>query len=57
MKKLIRSFCTTNESLYNRQLQWELLKYEVRKFTINYAKRIAKKTVTTYKFGKPAKNT
>ena len=42
IKKLIRSFCTTNESLYNRQLKWELLKYEVRKFTINYTKRIAK---------------
>ena len=42
IKKLIRSFCTMNESLYNRQLKWELLKYEVRKFTINYTKRIAK---------------
>ena len=31
-----------NESLYNRQLKWELLKYEVRKFTINYTKQIAK---------------
>ena len=29
IKKLIRSFCTTNESLYNHQLKWELLKYEV----------------------------
>ena len=34
--------CTTNESLNNRQLKWELLKYEVRKFTINYTKQIAK---------------
>ena len=42
IKKPIHSFCTTNESLYNRQLKWELLKYEVRKFTINYTKRIAK---------------
>ena len=41
IKKLIRSFCTTNESLYNRQLKWELLKYEVRKFTINYTKQVA----------------
>ena len=41
IKKLICSFFTTNESLYNRQLKWELLKYKVRKFTINYTKRIA----------------
>ena len=38
IKKLVRSFCT----IYNRQLKWELLKYEVRKFIINYTKRIAK---------------
>ena len=42
IKKVIRSFCTTNESLYNHQLRWELLKYEIRKFTINYTKQIAK---------------
>ena len=42
IEKLSRSFCTTNESLYNHQLNWELLKYEVRKFTINYTKQIAK---------------
>ena len=42
IKKLICSFRTTNESLYNRQLKWELLNYEVRKFTINYMKQIAK---------------
>ena len=41
IKKLLRSFCTTNESLYNRQLKWELLKYEVRKFTFNYTKQVA----------------
>ena len=35
IKKLICSFCTTNESLYNRQLKWELWKYEVWKFTFN----------------------
>ena len=29
-------------SLLNRQLEWELLKYEVRKFTIKYTKRVAK---------------
>ena len=38
IKKIIRSFCTTNESLYNHQLKWELLKCEVQKFTINYTK-------------------
>ena len=43
IKKLIRSFCTTNESLYNRQLKWELIKYEVRKFTINYTEHSEKK--------------
>ena len=43
IKKLARSFCTTNESLYNRQLKWELLKYEVLKFTINYTKQKLKK--------------
>ena len=42
IKKLICSVCTTNESLYNRQLKWELLKYEVRKFSSNYTKQIAK---------------
>ena len=42
IKELICSFCTTNESLFNRQLKWEHLKYEVRKFTINYTKQIAK---------------
>ena len=40
--KIKKQFYTTNESLYNRQLKWELLKYEVRKITINYTKRIAK---------------
>ena len=42
IKKMIRSFCTANKTLSNRQLKWELLKYEVRKFTINYTKHIAK---------------
>ena len=42
IKKLICSFFTTNESLYNHHLKWELLKYEIRKFTINYTKRIPK---------------
>ena len=35
IKKLILSFCTTNESLFNP-------KYKVQKFIINYTKQIAK---------------
>ena len=35
-------FFTANESLSNRQLKWELLQYEVRKFTANYKKQIVK---------------
>ena len=31
---MICSFCTVNKFLSNRQLKWELLKYEVWKFTI-----------------------
>ena len=42
IKKMIRSFCTANKSLSNPQLKWTLLKFEVRKFIINYAKQIAK---------------
>ena len=42
MKKLIRNFSNENESLLNCQLKQELLKYEVRKFTIKYTKHIAK---------------
>ena len=42
IKKIICSFCTANKFFSNRQLKWELLKYEVRKFTINYKKQIAK---------------
>ena len=42
IKKLIRNFSNKNESPFNRQLKWELLKYEVRKFTIKYTKNLAK---------------
>ena len=52
IKKMIRSFRTANTSLSNRQLKWELLKYEVRKFTINYTK-----TATKSKSRKAAKDT
>ena len=39
---MIRKFCSKNESLFNHQLKWELLKYEARKFTIRYKKHVAK---------------
>ena len=40
--KLIRNFSNENEFLFNCRLKWELLKYEVRKFTIKYTKNVAK---------------
>ena len=42
IKKLIRNFSSENEFLSNHQLQWEFLKHGVRKFTIKYAKHVAK---------------
>ena len=42
IKKLIRNFSNENESLFNHQLKWKLVKYEVRKFTIKYKKHVAK---------------
>ena len=42
IKKLILNFSSKNESLFNCQLKWELLKYVVRKFTIKYTKNVAK---------------
>ena len=39
---MICSFCTSNKCPFNRKVKWELLKYEVRKFTINYTKQITK---------------
>ena len=41
VKHLVSSFLS-NISNMNAQLQWELLKYEIRKFTIDYTKRKAK---------------
>ena len=41
IKKLIRNCSNENESLFKHQLKWELLKYEVRKFTITYMKHVA----------------
>ena len=42
IKKLTRNFCTKNLFLFNRQLIWETLKWEVTKFTIQYIKHVAK---------------
>ena len=42
IKKMISNFCSENESLFNGQLKWDFLKYEVRKFTIRYMKHVAK---------------
>ena len=42
IKKLIPNFSKKNESPFKRQLKWEFLKYEVRKFTIKYTKHSAK---------------
>jgi hypothetical protein len=41
LRTLVREFLQSNTDL-NKQLKWELLKYEVKKFTIDYTKRIAK---------------
>ena len=42
IKKIIRNFSNENEFLLNRQLKWELLKHEVRKFTVKSTKHVAK---------------
>ena len=41
IKHLVSSFLS-NISNMNAQLKWELLKYEIRKFTIDYTKHKAK---------------
>ena len=41
IKKLIHSFRTKSESLFNCQLKWKLYKHEVREFTIRYTKQVA----------------
>ena len=38
----MRNFSNENESLLNCQIKWELLKYEIRKCTIQYTKHVAK---------------
>ena len=42
IKHLARSFLSNDICNMNAQLRWELLKYEIRKFTIDYTKRKAK---------------
>ena len=39
---MIRNFDTKNDCNFSRQLKWEFLKYEIRKFTIHYSKGLAK---------------
>ena len=39
---LIQAFHSNQKFIPNAQLKWEILKYEIRKFTINYSKRLAK---------------
>jgi hypothetical protein len=41
LRTLIRDFLEDNRDL-NKQVKWELLKYEVKKFTMTYSKKIAK---------------
>ena len=38
----IQTFHSNQNFIPNAQLKWELLKYEIRKFTINYSKKLAK---------------
>ena len=42
IKDLICNFNTKNDCDFSRQLKWEFLKYEIRKFTIYYTKGLAK---------------
>ena len=41
-KKLITKVTTSNEFLEDAQMKWEFLKFEIRKFTIDYSKTAAK---------------
>ena len=42
MKKLIIKINTSNEFNEDAQMKWEFLKYEIRKFTIDYSKKATK---------------
>ena len=43
MKKIITKINNSNEFMENLQTKWVFLKYEIRKFTIDYSEPIAKK--------------
>ena len=42
MRKLILKINTSNEFLEDAPMKWEFLKYEIRKFTIDYSKQLLK---------------
>ena len=42
IKDLIGNFNTKNDCHFSRQLKWEFLKHEIRKFTIHYTNSLAK---------------
>ena len=42
IKNLIQTFHRNQNFISNAQLKWELLKYEIQKFIINYSKKLAK---------------
>ena len=44
IQDLIRNFNTKNDCDFSRQLKWEFLKYEIRKFTIHYTRYEGKET-------------
>ena len=41
-KNLIQTFYSNQNFIPNAQLKWELLKYKIREFTINYSKKLGK---------------
>ena len=41
-KNLIQTFHSNQNFTPNAQLKWELLKYQIQKFTMNYSKKLAK---------------
>ena len=43
-KNLIQTFHSKQNFIPNARLKWELLKYEIRKFTFKYSKKNCKRT-------------
>ena len=41
-KNLIQTFHSNHDFIPNTQLKWEFLQYEIRTFTTNYSKKLAK---------------